>query len=413
MPRKKKSEKEEREEKRKSRLVAIVEESTQPFIDESVYSGEPTQEDVREASKKIRYLKSENLADDQFIFKQEKSELQRELDSFVDPVILDLPEFLLDPELSEERKRILKELYDLVKNRSYSLVSVADILQTNDYSNLEKLVERKNKIREYNTEKKDSRYKIFSDFKKVVTSGGDENCPIIYAEQESRMKAAIEILMNGIYFKELAVEQIKEQILKDAKKAKLTPEEIKQKISEVEIALEMLKQEEMIEQKMQELDQVDIETQLEELLVEKIKEMFIKDDEEAKLTPEEIEQKISEVKIISEKIKQKIQELDKEDIEKKIEDIVGDVIDNQDFNRACQIEIEYLNYEYNYLENLAAELQSRVELQELLDSLREISGITEERAHKYSIMDKLLTGKDRKVINITADKTSSAGEGER
>lgn len=85
----------------------------------------------------------------------------------------------------------------------------------------------------------------------------------------------------------------------------------------------------------------------------------------------------------------------------KVEDIVSRVIDDSDFNLACQIETEFVNFELNKAIRILSDLRSRSELSELVEELRTVSKNVEERSHAYSVMDMLIAGKKspRKIIH--------------
>ena len=294
MPKKKKSKKEEREELKKQRLAAIAQKREEPIIQIDSLSESLREEDQRN----IEYMASEEsttsaeLDADEKIIQKEKNAYQKEMDSFREPVIYDVPDFLLDSEREDERREVMEKLKFLLKRR-FSLITIADILETNDYSKLDEIVERKEStyaaIEKYSEEDEKSKIKLFSGFKRIV---GDDYSRI-YAEQEERMKAAITILTEGKYFKN---------------------------------------------------------------------------------------------------------GLNAEELSKAIEDIIASIIDHPEFSLACQIEAEFMMFEAERAEKALGDLRSRAELKEVLEELRTISRTASERAHAYSVMEKLITGRDRKII---------------
>ena len=300
MAKQRKSKREEREELKKKRLAAITQRRENAIIDTDSFQEDIDEERSENAEllEKGEMLDKEELKSDEEVFRREKNEFQKEMESFSDPVIYDIPDFLIDPEMEDERREEMEKLRYLLKHR-FSLITMADILETNDYDRLDEIVVRKEKlyktIERYNSEEA-KKISLFSGFKKVV---GYEYSKI-YAEQEERMRAAITILAEGKHLKK---------------------------------------------------------------------------------------------------------GLDLEELEKSIDDIIASVIDHPEFNLACQIEAEFIMFETEKLEKGLADLRSRAELKEILEELKIISSAAEERAHAYSVMDKLITGKERKII--------PPGEGER
>ena len=292
MPSKKRNSKEKR--KRLNSIAKKVEEKIEVEKDDVVTEGE-----LKEASKVVSSRIVDNFfivnRDDMDIIKSEKSLLQRELDNIKNPEIKEMPEFLKNPEMSEERIATMDKINTLLKHR-FSLVTIADILECNDYDRLDEIIEQKDKMykltEKYSTDAGLKPIRLFSGLKKTV---GDEYSRT-YHEQEERMKAAIKNISEGRYFK-------------------------------------------------------------------------------SKVEPETM-----------------------------IEDIVSKVIDHPDFNLACQIETQFKAHELDRAIAILSDLNSRSELQSLIDDLRktyiEISG----RSHAFEVMDKIITGASNR--NIIEDKNS-------
>lgn len=301
MPRRKKSKNGERVANKKQRLSALTE-STIDVAEER--TSEEIIEEVREMSASgnpIFNSKKNNMASDEYVFKLEKNALQKELDSFKDPVILETPDFLTDPDMTIERRMVLDKIKYLLKRR-FSLITIADILETNDYSRLDEIISRKDEtyksVEKYTQDEADAPLRLFSGFKKAV---GDDYSRT-YSEQEDRVRAAINILYEGTYFD--AAEQ------------------------------------------------------------------------------------------------------EGEKVETYLEDIIANIIDNPEFNLACQIESQFVISQLEKAITTLSELRSRQELEELIEKLNTLAITTAERAHAYDVMDKLMTGKGRKII-------SNPEEGER
>lgn len=300
MPRRKKI---KLEDLKKKRLSAIVESFNEPIVDD-VQDEDISLiiDDIKVKTERNEFegdLTSSTLSTDEYIFKVEKNELQKEIDSFENPIILEMPEFLTNPNLEDERKEVIEKLKYLLKRR-FSLVTIADILETNDYSRLDEIIERKDEtykaVEKYTSEDGEKKgIRLFAGFKKIV---GDEYSRT-YVEQEERMKSALKILSEGAYFE-------------SAKK-------------------------------------------------------------------------------------------EKEKVEEYIEDIIARVIDDPEFNLACQIETEFVQNELKKAYRVLGELRSRSELKELVDELRETSKIAGTRAHAYEVMDRLITGKKREIITDKND----------
>lgn len=243
------------------------------------------------------YMNISSLVNDTNYFRGEKNSLQRTLESMQNPEIYEIPDFLILPEKSDKRQEVMSKIEELLKYR-FSLITIADILECNDYDRLDEIVKRKidiyNLVKKFESEgleeadNNNNGSKLFVGFKRVV---GDEYSKI-YSEQETRMKAVIKNIYDGEYF-------------------------------------------------------------------------------EASEEPGYM-----------------------------VEDIIAQVIDHPDFNLACQIEAEYVNYELDRAISVLSDLKSRSELESLIENLRDISRVLEERLHAYQVMDRLINGgeNDRKII---------------
>ena len=348
MPRKKKSKKELREELKKKRLAKlnkqikeepIIEETEEERVEEFGRLSEAIKENFTRKDEKY-FIKTNDLVVDEGVFKREKDALQKEIDSFKDPEILEIPEFLTNPEKEEERKAVMERLMYLLKRR-FSLVTIADILETNDYGKLEEIIERKDNvhrtIESYTGKDGQKPISLFSGLKLTV---GDEYSSN-YAEQERRIGAVINILSEGTpYFKRAASNRIEREISETAEAEKWSKKKIKEEL--------------------------------------------------AKVTPEMIEEKILD--------------LTPEDIEIAIGDIVGEVIDSPAFNFACQIETEFVMHEVDKTLAVIEDLRSRGELQDVIEELKTIARTASERSHAYSVMEKLVTGKEKKIVQENTTK---------
>lgn len=293
MPRKKKKTiLEERKELKIKTLKAIATKNAESSSLLDLYDITPEELQKNARSIEGESVESSDLVADERVFRTAKNELQKELESFSNPVICDMPDFLTNPEKEEERKNAMDKIKYLLKRR-FSMIAIADILETNDYDRLDEIINRREEIytavEKYTGDEEHPSIKLFSGFKKVV---GDEYSRT-YAEQEQRMKAAISIIASGKYFKK---------------------------------------------------------------------------------------------------------KLSSEDIELSIEDIIASVIDHPEFNLACQIETEFVNYEADRAIKILSDLRSRKELQDLVEELKALSKISEERAYACSVMDRLITGRERKIL---------------
>jgi len=230
---------------------------------------------------------------DEYIFVAEKNELLKEIDSMSDPEIFPMPEFLTNPEKTEERQKAIEKLKYLLKRR-FALITIADILETNDYSKLDEIIERKDEtykaVEKYSGEGSENPVRLFSGFKKTV---GDEYATV-YAEQEERVRALLNILYDGTYFKEA--------------------------------------------------------------------------------------------------------ENRDEKLELYLEDMIANIIDHPGFNLACQIETSFVLSEMKKAEETLSELSERAELATLIQELKEKIRIIEERSHAYNVIDRLMSGQERKII---------------
>ena len=105
-----------------------------------------------------------------------------------------IPQFLIDKNLAEERMAHINELREMLKH-GYSLYVIADILETNDYENIESAnALREDIFKEVGSLSKN--IKIFTGFKKFAGSEQSN----LYAGQEKMMGAALESLYTGLYF---------------------------------------------------------------------------------------------------------------------------------------------------------------------------------------------------------------------
>lgn len=223
--RKKKIEKEEaREEAKKQRLASLTEKASSS----SILSENDTYSSVKEIINGILSTGYESkvdfLDDTTDILKIERNKLQEELKKMENPEIHEIPDFLILPEKSDKRQEVMSKIEELLKYR-FSLITIADILECNDYDRLDEIVKRKidiyNLVKKFESEsleetKEDDKknVKLFSGFKRVV---GEEYSKI-YSEQETRMKAVIKNIYCGEYFEaseepEYMVEDIIAQVI--------------------------------------------------------------------------------------------------------------------------------------------------------------------------------------------------------
>ena len=298
MPKKgKDSKKEEKNIEKKERLAILAKNaSSSPILSEN-----DTYSSVKEIVNGILSISSEKdvdfLDDTTDILKKAKDTLQQELQNMRDPEIYEIPDFLILPKKSNKRQKVMSKIDELLKYR-FSLITIADILECNDYDRLDEIIKRKvdiytlvKKFESESLEESDNSKngsKLFSSLKKVV---GEEYSKI-YSEQENRMKAVVKNIYCGEYFE------------------------------------------------------------------------------------------------------------DSEDPEHIVEDIIAQVIDHPDFNLACQIEAEYVRYELDRAISVLSDLKSRSELESLIENLKDISKVIEERLYAYQVMDRLINGKveHRKII---------------
>jgi hypothetical protein len=134
--------------------------------------------------------------------KIQKSDNQRLIDSLEEHEILEVPEFLLNDAYDDQRRNVITKLMELLKYR-YSLTIIADVLQCNNYDELDEIVSKRlvlvkkiNEIISSSENSEDKNSKMFARFKSKV---GDNNSRI-YSEQESNMKILLEHIINGKYF---------------------------------------------------------------------------------------------------------------------------------------------------------------------------------------------------------------------
>ena len=125
--------------------------------------------------------------------------LQKELLRIKNPEIKEIPEFLIDPDKAEERKAVMDKIKFLLKHR-FSLVSIADVLECNNYDILDKIIEHKEKIYKlidkYSQEEGLKFIDLFPGLRKTV---GDEYSRT-YSEQEERIRTVVNFISDGKYF---------------------------------------------------------------------------------------------------------------------------------------------------------------------------------------------------------------------
>ncbi len=226
----KKNAKERREEEKKKRLnniinkvngkksKSIVQPESEETIEEELKENSKVIDDVKANDENNPFSKKEEFRRDIDIFIAEKNELQKEIDYMRNPEIKEMPDFLTNPEKADERKAVMDKVMKLLKYK-YSLISIADVLECNDYDRLDEMLERKNELKslveKYTGENGQRPISLFAGFKKIV---GDENFRV-YLEQEDRMRAAISHIQDGKYFKtdkenpEIVVEDIIAKII--------------------------------------------------------------------------------------------------------------------------------------------------------------------------------------------------------
>lgn len=147
MPRKKKTAKELREEQKRERLAKLTSKNDVHVI-ENLEEPDVHEEELKENAKildKEPTLTLKLIMEEENFFRKEKNFLQRELDSINSPEILETPDFLIDPSKEDERKRVFAKIDQLLKRR-FSLVAIADILETNRYNKLDEIFENKEKM---------------------------------------------------------------------------------------------------------------------------------------------------------------------------------------------------------------------------------------------------------------------------
>lgn len=147
MPRKRKTAKELREEQKRERLAKLTSKNDVHVI-ENLKDSEVHEEDLKENAKildKEPTLTPKSIMEEENLFRKEKNFLQRELDSMNSPEILETPDFLINPSKEDERKKVFAKIDQLLKRR-FSLVAIADILETNRYDKLDEIFENKEKM---------------------------------------------------------------------------------------------------------------------------------------------------------------------------------------------------------------------------------------------------------------------------
>lgn len=217
----KKNAREKREEEKKKRLDKLAEKIKQKdsglvVVDDALSLPDEDLQSNYEIAE-TRQLTRKHFESDREFIKAEKSSLQKEIESMTQREIKEIPDFLTDPDMAEERKAVMSKIKTLLSHR-FSLITIADILETNDYDSLDEIIERKDNIyklvEKYSGKEGQKPIKLFAGLKKTV---GDEYSKL-YSEQEARMKAAIDHIYDGKYFKskedpELMVEDIIAKII--------------------------------------------------------------------------------------------------------------------------------------------------------------------------------------------------------
>ena len=283
MPRKKETAKERRERLNKERILKISEKIKEKTKIIEYHEPRPTPKQIETIM---------NISNnDTHILTNSKNFFQLEIEKINNPLIYDIPDFLLNPEKEKERKQYMEKIKLLIKYR-FSLVVIADMLQCNDYSNIDEIIESKRSnyelVKRYTEENEElETIKLFSDFKKSV---GTDNSRI-YSEQEKRMERLIDYIYQGKYF-----------------------------------------------------------------------------------------------------------ESSEESVEIKLQDAISEIIDNSNFNEACKIETEFMKYELDRVISIFLQINSRNEIQELIDELKKISDTVEKRTYAYNIMEQLISGASKKTI---------------
>lgn len=95
-----------------------------------------------------------------------------------------------------------------------------------------------------------------------------------------------------------------------------------------------------------------------------------------------------------------------------LEDNISNIIDNPDFNRACQIEASYVDYEITRVLSEIKESQGdREYLTSLIDKLETLSAKLKSREDAFNTINALVTGNTKPVLsdNTSADKKIDEG----
>lgn len=291
MPRKKETAKERRERLNKERILKISEKIKEKTKIIEYHEPRPTPKQIETIMNISNNDTKSKFRNDEHILTNSKNFFQLEIEKINNPLIYDIPDFLLNPEKEKERKQYMEKIKLLIKYR-FSLVVIADMLQCNDYSNIDEIIESKRSnyelVKRYTEENEElETIKLFSDLKKSV---GTDNSRI-YSEQEKRMERLIDYIYQGKYF-----------------------------------------------------------------------------------------------------------ESSEESVEIKLQDAISEIIDNSNFNEACKIETEFMKYELDRVISIFLQINSRNEIQELIDELKKISDTVEKRTYAYNIMEQLISGASKKTI---------------
>lgn len=219
MSKSKKTAKERRIEEKKKRLDLIskkIKDKSTKIVSEPIV----TEDELKETSKVIteeNNISKDSLDVDSDVIRTEKSLLQKELSNIKNPDIKEIPEFLTNPDMGEERKAVMEKIQFLLKHR-FSLVVIADVLECNDYDRLDKIIEQKDRIykltEKYSIEEGLKPIRLFSGLRRVV----GEEYSRIYAEHEKRMKSAVNNILEGRYFQsqedpEIMIEDIVSKVI--------------------------------------------------------------------------------------------------------------------------------------------------------------------------------------------------------
>ena len=105
-----------------------------------------SEEIISELAKEFSSNYSRKFFDiDREVFQKQKTALEKEINDIKSPVIKQIPDFLTNPKKADERIAVMDKIKELLKGR-FSLVTIADILQCNDYEKLDETLENKENI---------------------------------------------------------------------------------------------------------------------------------------------------------------------------------------------------------------------------------------------------------------------------